>query len=45
MTDLQIWLLIAPFVLVGICGGLAVYARYDADRPTKLAATRHNAAE
>ena len=33
MTDLQIWLLVAPVILVAICGGLAVYARHDANRP------------
>lgn len=45
MTDLQIWLLVAPFILVAICGGLAVYARHDAARPIGPATPRLNAAE
>ncbi len=45
MTDLQIWLLVAPAILVAICGGLAVYARHDANRPIARPTPRHNAAE
>ena len=45
MTDLQIWLLVAPFILVVICGGLAVYARYDAGRPTVPGPVKRTAAE
>ena len=45
MTELQIYLLIAPFVLLALCGGLAVYARHDADRPVGHAPARHNPAE
>ena len=32
MTELQLYLLIAPFVLLAACRGLAAYARHDADR-------------
>jgi len=45
MTELQIYLLIAPFVLLALCGGLAVYARRDADRAAGHAPARHNPAE
>ena len=45
MTDLQIYLLIAPFVLLALGGGLAVYARHDANRPIVRPTPRHNAAE
>ena len=45
MTDLQIWLLVSPFILVAICGGLAVYARHDAARLTNRTAPGHPPAE
>ena len=35
MTELQIYLLIAPLLLVAFDGGLAVYARYDAAQMTR----------
>ena len=35
MTELQIYLLIAPVLLVAFGGGLAVYARYDAVQMTR----------
>lgn len=45
MTELQIYLLLAPFVLLAVCGGLAVYARHDADRVVAGGPARHSAAE
>ena len=35
MTELQIYLLIAPLLLVAFGGGLAVYARYDPEQMTR----------
>jgi hypothetical protein len=45
VTELQIYLLITPFVLLAFGGGLAVYARWDAERETRPKPAPHTPAE
>ncbi len=45
MTDLQIYLLIVPYVLLVLGGALAVYARHDARRMMNGPTRQTNAAE
>ena len=45
MTDLQIYLLVAPFVLLALGGVLAAYARHDAARLTNRTTPGNTPAE